>query len=453
MPRLARRPRPVLATACALVLAVGLAGCAGSRSAPSPPGGGAEAPAPPEAAPPDEAAAEADGAPDAPAFALAPLAEAAPAGVAALPGWGADDPRAALRAFARSCDAWRTRPPDAPLGREAAFGCVGDWLPACAAVDTLLARAPWPDDARRLLDSLFVPRRVLAHGAATGLFTGYFEPLLHGARDSSARYATPLYRRPPDLVTVDLGRFAPDLDGRTVAGRVVEDADEGDAGGGGPRLVPYFDRAAIAGGALRGRGLELVWVDDPVDAFFLEIQGSGRVELPSGEVLRVGYAAANGRPYRAIGRDLIALGALTRATVSLQTIRAWLAAHPARADSVLHLNPSYVFFQRLRDLPLHLGPMGAQRVPLTPGRSLAVDRRYLPLGVPLWLDASAPTPDGDGTRTLRRLVVAQDTGGAIRGAVRGDVFWGAGPEARAVAGRMQHPGRLVVLLPRTLATP
>lgn len=357
-----------------------------------------------------------------------------PASFADLPGWGADDPRPALAALARSCALFARRPAEEPIGRVAAFGRVGDWRPACGA---LAEPAADPAEARGRLERLLRPWLVTDRGTPEGLFTGYFEPLLAGARAPDPVNRHPLYRRPPDLVTVELGRFDPTLEGRRIAGRVEQG-----------RLVPYASRAEIDAGALAGRGLELAWVADPVALFFLHVQGSGRIALAEGGWMRVGYADQNGHPYRAIGRDLVEMGALAREAVSMQSIKAWLRAHPERTFELLHKNPSYVFFRELpaeADAP---GPPGAQGVPLTPGRSLAVDRRFVPLGVPLWLDTTAPLPEGE--RPLRRLVVAQDTGGAIRGPVRGDLFWGAGPEAEHAAGHMKSRGRYWVLLPRDL---
>ena len=345
-----------------------------------------------------------------------------------LPGWGADDKAEALTAFRRSCGRWAKQPADRPVGGQNGLaGTVRDWQPVCA-------RAAATADAGSFFESNFAPFAVAVGGDADGLFTGYYVPLLRGARQPDSVYRYPLYRRPTDLVSVDLGQFDPELEGRRIGGRVEKG-----------RLVPYADRAAIDRGALAGRQLEFLWVDDPVDRFFLEIQGSGQVRLPSGETIRVGYADQNGRPYRAIGKDLIEIGAIAREDMSMQAIRAWLAANPAEAPAMMARNPSYVFFA---EAPPASGPSGAQGVPLTPGRSLAVDRKYLPLGAPMWIDTVAPEPDGD--RPLRRLVVAQDTGGAIRGAVRGDVFWGAGARAEYLAGHMKSPGRLFILLPREL---
>jgi len=232
----------------------------------------------------------------------------------------------------------------------------------------------------------------------------------------------------------------PDLRGKRLAGQV-----EGGA------LLPLPDRAAIEKGALAGRGLELVWVDSPVDAFFfLQIQGSGRVRLAEGGEVRIGYAADNGRPYTAIGRELVRRGIYQPKEVSMQSIRRWLEQNPAEAEALLDTNASYVFFEEIHGE----GPLGVEGVPLTPGRSLAVDLQHWPLGVPLWLDTTAPAArDNEPDRPLRRLFIAQDTGGAIRGPVRGDLFWGAGRDAEAVAGKMKHPGRLWVLLPVERTTP
>ncbi len=355
-----------------------------------------------------------------------------PASFADLPGWQQDQVSQALPALLRSCGPRLRQPKDRRLGLA---GSSGDWAEACAAAQAL----PGGDDAaaRQFFETYFRPVQVTNRGAARGLFTGYFEISVNGSLTRSARYHVPLYLRPPDLVAVDLGDFRPEWKGQRLAGRVV-----------GGALKPYPDRSAIVAGALADRGLELVWLDDPVDAFFLEVQGSGRVTLDSGGELAVGYAAQNGRPYVSIGRELIVRGDMQRGQVSLQTLRAWLAAHPDQAQDVMNLNPSYVFFRRLRGD----GPLGAEGVALTPGRSLAVDRHYLPLGVPVWLDATRPAVDDQAPdQPLQRLLVAQDTGGAIRGPVRGDVFWGHGADAAAIAGRMQNTGRYWLLLPKVVA--
>jgi membrane-bound lytic murein transglycosylase A len=272
-------------------------------------------------------------------------------------------------------------------------------------------------------------------GEPVGLFTGYYEPTLHGSRTGGATFPVPLYLRPPELVEVELGRFRPDLEGKRIAGEVRDGA-----------LVPYHDRGAIEEGALAGRDLELLWVDDAVDAFFLQIQGSGLVELREGGTVRVGYAAQNGHPYYAIGRELVARGAMALDQVSMQSIAEWLRAHPAEAVDVMRTNASFVFFRELDEE----GPLGSMGVVLTPERSLAIDPMYLPMGAPLWLETTLPAAAGEAAPPLRRLVVAQDTGGAIRGPVRGDVFWGPGERAAELAGRMRQEGRLWLLLPRSV---
>ena len=339
-----------------------------------------------------------------------------PARFADLPGFAADDPRPALRAFLKSCTAFARMDPARPLDPlgDPRFGTAGDWRRICGLAEAVDGR----DAAavRRFLTTHFRPLRVDDGEDGYGLFTGYFEPELSGSPVRTDRYAHPLYARPPELVEVDLGQFDPDLRGRRIAGRVE-----------GNRLVPYFDRAAIDSGALAGRGLELLWVDDPIDAFFLHVQGSGRVRLPDGRIVRVGYAGQNGHPYRAIGRDLVEMGELSREEVSLPAIRAWLEAHPGRARALLRRNPSYVFFRILGEVHGDEGPPGALGVPLTPERSIAVDRRFWPLGIPFFVDTVAPFPEGE--RPFRALVVAQDTGGAIRGPIRADVFWGWGERA------------------------
>lgn len=259
--------------------------------------------------------------------------------------------------------------------------------------------------------------------------TGYYEPVLRGALEPDATFRTPLYARPPELVE----QAGADPLRRRFG--VLQDG----------RLEPFHDRATIDGGALSGRGLELVWVDDPVDAFFLHIQGSGRVMLPGGAMIRVGYAAQNGRPYVAVGRILIERGDIPRDRMSMQAIRSWLRdAGQDRAVELMAHNPSYVFFQRVEGLTADQGPIGALGVPLTPQRSVAVDRAFVPLGLPLFVAARDPVDRSP----LGRAVVAQDTGGAIRGPTRTDFFWGWGPEAGERAGRMREEAQVFLLLPR-----
>jgi len=353
-----------------------------------------------------------------------------------LPGWDDDAVTAALPALARSCGVWRRRGPGTVLGEGGVAGKVSDWLPFCDRAAALVSG----DDgaARALFRDLLRPVAVTNRGDAVGLFTGYYEPTLRGSRTEAGAFTVPLYARPPELVSVDLGRFRADLKGKRIAGRVEDGA-----------LVPYFDRGAIQEGALAGRGLELVWVDSAVDAFFLEIQGSGRIELVDGGEMRVGFAGQNGFAYSAIGRELVSRGAFTREQLSMQAIREWLETNPGEAAAVMRTNASHVFFHELTGE----GPLGSLGVPLTPERSLAVDPLFVPLGVPVWIDTTLPAGAPGGARPLRRVVVAQDTGGAINGPVRGDVFWGGGDDAAATAGGMRQEGRLWLLVPRSAELP
>jgi membrane-bound lytic murein transglycosylase A len=359
-----------------------------------------------------------------------------PVAFADLPGWAADAHHEAVPALARSCARLTQRAPahDGELGRLA--GSLDDWRDVCAEA----AGLPAGDGAaaRAFFERRFRPVQALNNERSTGLFTGYYEAELNGARQPTERFAMPLFRRPPDLVSVELGQFRKSLQGQRIAGRVE-----------GGSLRPYAARGEIDAGVLRARGLELVWVDSAVDAFFLHIQGSGRVILEDGQVMRVGFDGQNGHEYVTIGRELVARGELARENVTMQSIRDWFAANPARAREIMALNPSYVFF---RELPGD-GPIGAQGVALTPGRSLAVDRTHFPLGLPVWVDLRQPdlplADPADGR--LSRLMIAQDTGWAIRGPVRGDVFWGYGADAAAIAGRMKAEGSYYFLVPRDAA--
>ena len=338
-----------------------------------------------------------------------------PVDFADLPGWNDDRQSEAIPAWARSCSVLIKGPR------------ARDWRAACAA----LKNVPPHDDAaaRAFFELYFRPYAAVSNDGFEGLFTGYYEPELKGSLRRTKRYNIPLYARPRDLVSVDLGLFRPEWQHQHIAGKVE-----------GARLVPYDDRALIEKNSLKGRARVLLWVDDPVDAFFLAIQGSGRVRLTNGQIVRIGYDQANGRAYVALGRVLADLDAIER-PVTMQKIRAWLAAHPDRADEVMNLNPSYVFFRKIRGD----GPVGAEGVALTTKRSLAVDPSFVPLGAPVWLDAF----DGAGA-PLEHLVIAQDTGGAIKGPVRGDLFWGAGFEAAEEAGTMQGRGRYFILLPKSV---
>lgn len=328
-----------------------------------------------------------------------------PVSFANLTGWAGDDHGAALSAFRASCgQITRRASADTHLGSRQAAGRMADWLRACAAAGNAAG------DARAFFETWFVPHAVTVGDAADGLFTGYFEPELRGSRSRGGPYQSPLYAPPPEM-----GH-------------------------------PYLTRAEIDAGALAGRGLELVWVDDPVDAFFMHIQGSGRVRLDNGAVIRLGFADHNGHTYVAIGRELVRRGEMPLDAVSMQSIRAWLTDHPDRAAELMQTNPRYIFFQEIADA----GPVGAQGIVLTPGRSIAVDRDVVPLGVPIWVETADAL---NRARAWRRLMVAQDTGSAIKGAVRGDIFFGSGAAAGERAGRMNAPGRWFLLLPKTGTRP
>jgi membrane-bound lytic murein transglycosylase A len=362
-----------------------------------------------------------------------------PASFAALDRWRQSDLRTALGAFAATCAKLVQRKDDDSFGGSVGYGYVRDWKPACTA--SLASGDLTADAVRGFFERWFTPAMATNDGAEIGLFTGYYEPELSGSRKRHGRYQTPLLAKPADLVMVDLGAFRDNLKGERIAGRIE-----------GGRLVPYAKRGEIVAGALGSRAEPLVYVDDPVGAFFLQVQGSGRVKFADGSVMRVGYDGQNGHPYTAIGRVLVARGAIAKEQLSMQSIRAWLRANPADARALMNENASYVFFKELPSADPHQGAPGAAGVPLTPQASLAVDARFHGLGAPMWVEAPVPAidaakPDVD----FRRLLIAQDTGGAIRGPVRGDVYWGSGTAAESVAGRMAHRGKLFVLLPKPVA--
>jgi membrane-bound lytic murein transglycosylase A len=351
-----------------------------------------------------------------------------PAAFDDLPGWKTADLRDALAAFRRSCDVLLKKPLSAPIGTYA--GTASDWRKPCLDARTV---GSLRGDAHDFFEQEFTPHAVSAGEVRDGLFTGYYEPQLHASRVRRGRYQTPVYGFPSDLVNVDLGEFRAPLAGEHIAGRVD-----------GHRLVPYDTRAQID-----AKGLEtapvLLYADDPVGVFFLHIQGSGRVVFDDGAVVRVAYAGTNGRPYTAIGRTLMTQGALERGKVSLQTIRAWLKAHPDKARTVMESDASFVFFKEASLGDPALGSPGAEEVPLTPGASIAVDSRIHPLGAPFYI--ASTTPDG---KRLDALTIAQDIGGAIRGPVRSDIFFGFGNHAETLAGEMKQGGRMFVLIPKSV---
>ena len=343
-----------------------------------------------------------------------------------LPGWMDDNQAQALTAMRKTCERVFKKQPTHNLGLIPQAGSFADWQVLCQ--ELLLLPPENLPVVRRFFETRFQPYLASAAGDSKGLFTGYYEASLRGSRTRQGPYQYPLHARPDDLVMVNLGEFREELKGERIAGRVIDG-----------NLKPYEDRAAIVAGRWPHADKVLVWVDNPVDAFFVQVQGSGVVLLTDGTAMRIGYAGQNGHIYYAIGRELIKRGALTKDNVSMQAIRDWLAAHPDQAADVMNTNRSYVFFRELQAD----GPEGGEGVTLTAGRSLAIDHGKIPYGLPIWLETENPA--------MRRLMVGQDTGGAIRGAVRGDVFWGYGPEAEKMAGPMKSPGRYWLLLPKTVS--
>jgi membrane-bound lytic murein transglycosylase A len=358
------------------------------------------------------------------AVAPAPAPLLAGANFRQMPGWSADHVDELMPALRLQCRRLALLPVDTALGgigmAKAYGGRAGQWADACAALRAL----PPGADLHGFFETWFAPYRV----GGDALVTGYFEPVIPGALVPGGAYQTPVLGRPADLVS---GGPA-DAQGRPGLGRVVDG-----------HVAPYFSRAEIEAGAMGGQARPIAWLQSPVDLLFAQIQGSARVQLAEGGVLRLAFDGRNGRAYTPVGRVLEQMGAMTPDQVTMQSIRAWLAAHPAQAKAVMDRNESYVFFKVAAVDDPALGPAGAMGVALTPGRSAAVDRAFLPLGSPVFVDSSLP----DG-RVWRHLVLAQDLGSAIAGQARVDVFWGVGPVAASWAGRMRQPGSVWLLLPR-----
>lgn len=336
-----------------------------------------------------------------------------------IPGWSNAEFGPALIAFRRSCSAVMGKPDDAAMGSYA--GTVADWRAVCAAADS----AP-PAEVRRFFERWFTPVIIRAGRVEQGRFTGYYEPEIKGSRTRHGVYQVPVHGNPDDLISVDLGAFRSDLAGQRLFGRLD-----------GKRLVPYASRQEVVEGGYH-RAPVLLYTDDAIALFILHIQGSGRVVFEDGSKARIAYAGQNGHPYTAIGKILIERG-VPKNGMSMQVIRAWLKSHPNDADTVMNANRSYVFFSQQPLGDADLGANGAQGVPLTPKASLAVDRREHALGTPFFV--AGPYP-------LGRLMVAQDVGGAIRGVIRGDVYFGHGQKAEDEAGIMNQQGRFFALLPK-----
>jgi membrane-bound lytic murein transglycosylase A len=346
----------------------------------------------------------------------------------ALSGWTSDDHAAAFRTFRTGCSGGRRaakRPMDVALRR------------VCRAAMAMRGRIT-EKTARHFFERHFRPVRIARLEAADGFVTGYYEPVVEGSRRKTAAFTVPVYRRPGDLIAAT-----------RQAGLAFANSGGAWRQDGGTR-VPYYDRAAIEDGALQGRGLEICWLRDPIDAFFMQIQGSARVRLRDGTMLRLNYAAHNGYPYTPVGRLLIERGEVTREDMSMQRIRAWMTAHPQDARALRRENRSFVFF-RVAELAHDEQAIGAQGVPLTSGRSIAVDSRLHAYGTPFWIDAALPLTRADAGDRFRRLMIAQDTGSAIVGPARADIYFGSGGEAGDIAGRIKHTAQFVMLVPRALA--
>ncbi len=330
-----------------------------------------------------------------------------------LPDWQKTDLQPSWAAFLQSCHALKRKP---------------DWQDICTRAGAL--SQPDNETVRSFFEASFTPYQVFnPDGSSQGLITGYYEPRLTGSLVRTARFKYPLYAAPDDLLTIDLADVYPQLKNLHLRGRLE-----------GRHVVPYYSRAEIDSGS--GEKRVLLWVDNQVDLFFLQIQGSGRIELPDGRLVKVGYADQNGHPYVSIGRKLIDAGELNADQASMQGIRHWAEQNPSKLAALLEQNPSYVFFRELPDsLP---APLGALGVPLTDAYSIAIDPRTIPLGAPVFLSTTYPNT----AEPLNRLMMAQDTGGAIRGAVRADFFWGFGDQAGAQAGRMKQSGQMWVFFPK-----
>jgi membrane-bound lytic murein transglycosylase A len=341
-------------------------------------------------------------------------------GFDSLPGWPQASLATSLRAFLVGCG----RPP-APL------------LIACE----LAALVPAGDEtaARQFFESQFTAYTLRSSTSGdVGLLTGYYEPVIEGSRVRDGEHRFPIHGVPDDLIVVDLATVNPDVRNMRLRGRIE-----------GRRLVPYWSRAEIEARNSTLPAPIIAWTNDPVDLFFLQIQGSGQIRMVNGERMRIGFGEVNGHPYRSLGRYLVERGEMNLDQASMQNIKAWAAANPQKLHDALNANPSYVFFRELKDLKDDEGPIGAQNVPLTAGYSLAVDRRFVALGTPVYLATNVPLSE----ERLERLMVAQDTGGAIRGVVRGDFYWGSGPEAGTQAGRTRNQTKMWLLWPRGLALP
>ncbi|WP_100551435.1 murein transglycosylase A [Caedibacter taeniospiralis] len=338
-----------------------------------------------------------------------------PVNYQALPDWDCGDQMYAYQALQISCKV---------ILKNTNYN--RDWINSCQNI--LSTPAHTDRRAREMLEKNFTPYLVRYDDKAEGLFTGYYAPAIAGSLYRSAEFSVPIYRTPKDLIQKKTGSG-------TQFGRMVDG-----------KLIPYYTREEIAKNNYLSKKDVIVWVRSRIERTFLQIQGSGRIELENGDSILVGYDSQNGHPYRPIGRYLIENGLMPRNEITMQSIKTWLYDHPEEADKVLNYDPSFVFFRTLS----HGNPIGAQGVPLTPGYSIAIDSKFYQYGTPVWLSSSYHKPN-QKIHKLDRLLIAQDTGGAIRGAIRGDVFWGSGSDAEFYAGHMKNLGKMFVLLPKSNA--
>jgi membrane-bound lytic murein transglycosylase A len=370
-----------------------------------------------------------------------PDTELEPMTFSQLEGWGAEDHGAALAAFRKSCTAViavasgrraersrrptrSLRPIDGPL-REICERAADLRGPVGAL------------RARRFFETEFRPVRIAKLGEREGFITGYYEPEVEGRRTRGDGFDVPIYRQPKDLVAVKRANVAGFPNRGKVRRRI------------GKKLIPYHDRATIEDGVLKGRDLEICWLKDPIDAFFIHIQGSARVRLEDGRLLRINYAAHNGHPYLAVGRVLAERGVVPREEMTMDKIRTYFAEEPEEGREIMRMNRSFIFFREV-ELGPEAEPAGAQGVPLIPGRSIAVDKAIHAYGTPFWIEAELPLDNEFALAPFRRLMLAQDTGSAIVGPARADIYFGAGVDAGTVAGRLRHPGRFYMLVPRAI---
>lgn len=349
-----------------------------------------------------------------------------------LPGWETAHLKKSLLTFQTSCRAFMKQEPNRIVGTAQISLQVKDWQPACRAA---LDINPVDEKVAKLFfQEWFSPVEFFDNKPVKGLFTGYYMPLLKGSYTKTEEYTVPIYEVPDNLVTVDLGLFIPSLKNRKIVGRLS-----------GSKILPYYNREQINNGAIKDSARVLLWIKNPVDRVFLEIQGSGVIEFADGKRISIGYDGQNGAPYTSIASVLIKKGIMTKHNASMQRIKRYLEAHPQEMDKVINQNKSFVFFHKLS----MDSALGSQGVALTPGYSLAIDRDWIPMGAPLWLSTTRPDVNKpDSNQPMQRLMVAQDTGGAIKGKVRGDVFWGGGDRATLIAGHMKNEGHYWLLLPK-----